>query len=749
MSSHQLVATNLRSPKFCVLCGKFISGLLYQALSCTHCGMIIHRTCEAIVVSSKMAKCPGVKDDKRPDKEFRGSTDGSSLKSGRPCVFELFAERCLLVLHKSTLLKGHKVYEWPIANLKFVAQEATRLDLYYDGKWYAFRMDSPLERDSLLACLANVKEAFSAPPASPLLPPPRDESFSNLSMSSGSADVHNTSLSSQRRISDIQSQSRPIASFSPPPPFSPSAPPPASPFSAPSTALPSAPPLEFTPTWQCKACTYINPGTRTDCEMCATRMGSPNRHAQRPQSAPERPTPLSLPPPVPSTAPEEWDCDVCTLRNEGQYLQCLACYTPRRCADPALSNEHEIQNALKSQKDLLKMWRAGNLNETAYKRLAAGLQGDPVGPAAVPTVTAPLAFELPGGVAETVRKQWYDWDTKMWMEQEAKVIIEWSPPLAQGNLRVALRMLDLSRPVGKQACVAKFVKEDFWDDERGEQQCYIDVEMQAHCQAVAEAFNQANPPKRVSFLEAWIISRLGPDLPSHKRILAAEPYMDATSYEKHNNNWGFVHPMNRSTPQAFSHFSWEYSQHRFIIVDIQGVGDVYTDPQMHSADDDGSGNGPWGMGNLGKEGIDKFLETHRCNAVCRALGLKGTQQQLTGSTGTQVPTRLQREPTLSWSASFRVSDYIRDIKPLRDGVTQEDLSLLKIDTEEFNTIVDMFNRIDADHNGVLTIDEVVAMLNGMGDFKFSPENTRYLMQLAQEKEVTFKRFLLWYKGYID
>lgn len=33
--------------------------------------------------------------------------------------------------------------------------------------------------------------------------------------------------------------------------------------------------------------------------------------------------------------------------------------------------------------------------------------------------------------------------------------------------------------------------------------------------------------------------------------------------------------MNRSTPQAFSHFSWEYSQHRFIIVDIQVSSSVF------------------------------------------------------------------------------------------------------------------------------------------------------------------------------
>ena len=29
-----------------------------------------------------------------------------------------------------------------------------------------------------------------------------------------------------------------------------------------------------------------------------------------------------------------------------------------------------------------------------------------------------------------------------------------------------------------------------------------------------------------------------------------------------------------------SHFSWEASDHQLLIVDIQGVGDFYTDPQV-------------------------------------------------------------------------------------------------------------------------------------------------------------------------
>ena len=65
------------------------------------------------------------------------------------------------------------------------------------------------------------------------------------------------------------------------------------------------------------------------------------------------------------------------------------------------------------------------------------------------------------------------------------------------------------------------------------------------------------------------------------------------------------------------HFTYESSNHRLLICDIQGVSDSYTDPQVHSIEMDGFG----GKGNLGQRGIDRFLQTHRCNAICRYLKL--------------------------------------------------------------------------------------------------------------------------------
>ena len=54
-------------------------------------------------------------------------------------------------------------------------------------------------------------------------------------------------------------------------------------------------------------------------------------------------------------------------------------------------------------------------------------------------------------------------------------------------------------------------------------------------------------------------------------------------YIKYNSNSGFVDESHRCTPQAFSHFTFERSGHTLIVVDIQGVGDLWTDPQVRPA----------------------------------------------------------------------------------------------------------------------------------------------------------------------
>jgi len=52
------------------------------------------------------------------------------------------------------------------------------------------------------------------------------------------------------------------------------------------------------------------------------------------------------------------------------------------------------------------------------------------------------------------------------------------------------------------------------------------------------------------------------------------------------------------------------------MVDIQGVGNVLTDPLIHTMDAD-----RFDSGNFGYEGILKFFDSHECNEFCSALNL--------------------------------------------------------------------------------------------------------------------------------
>lgn len=75
---------------------------------------------------------------------------------------------------------------------------------------------------------------------------------------------------------------------------------------------------------------------------------------------------------------------------------------------------------------------------------------------------------------------------------------------------------------------------------------------------------------------------------------------------------------------AYGHFSYEYSNHRDVVVDLQGwvTGDgkglIYlTDPQIHSVDQKGVAT------NFGKRGIFYFFNYQHvtCNEICHRLSL--------------------------------------------------------------------------------------------------------------------------------
>ncbi|CAE8647430.1 unnamed protein product, partial [Polarella glacialis] len=94
------------------------------------------------------------------------------------------------------------------------------------------------------------------------------------------------------------------------------------------------------------------------------------------------------------------------------------------------------------------------------------------------------------------------------------------------------------------------------------------------------------------------------------------------SYEKYNNNSGGTMG-DRRTPQTFSYFSWVSSGRCRMIVDIQGVDDLYTDPVVHflPSHESGSFKTADSPVNLGIRGFALFLWSHRYNEIDRLLQL--------------------------------------------------------------------------------------------------------------------------------
>jgi hypothetical protein len=78
-------------------------------------------------------------------------------------------------------------------------------------------------------------------------------------------------------------------------------------------------------------------------------------------------------------------------------------------------------------------------------------------------------------------------------------------------------------------------------------------------------------------------------------------------------------------PQAFSHFSYQYTHQEYVICDLQGeLGEKWfylTDPAIHSEERQ------FGPTDHGRKGQEKFFRTHKCNELCRALGLRKNKYQ--------------------------------------------------------------------------------------------------------------------------
>ncbi|KAL1496419.1 hypothetical protein AB1Y20_016374 [Prymnesium parvum] len=239
---------------------------------------------------------------------------------------------------------------------------------------------------------------------------------------------------------------------------------------------------------------------------------------------------------------------------------------------------------------------------SALSALSAGRLADP---------WAPLALHrLPTEVA--VRRTW-DEATASWAAEVLLVKCA-KAAFATGAMRWCHRLLLRRGKRGKEweGTACNWVAKHYGNDPESSAQLEADVKMQLAAKRYSAQYNARGVPKPVDFVACALLH-----LPQRQLTLAAEPFLEG-GFTKHSSNSGFVTDEEvRNTPHAFSHFTFEQSGGKEIVVDVQGVGDLYTDPQFHTHDGQGHGRG-----NMGMRGMALFFASHRCNAICRQLQLR-------------------------------------------------------------------------------------------------------------------------------
>jgi elongation factor 2 kinase len=100
-----------------------------------------------------------------------------------------------------------------------------------------------------------------------------------------------------------------------------------------------------------------------------------------------------------------------------------------------------------------------------------------------------------------------------------------------------------------------------------------------------------------------------------ERFIAGKDQYGA-SFVKHNTNSGFVDlDLHRVTPQVFSAHTFYSSDGTRLVADIQGVGDLFTDPQVLSNDY------RFGDGDLGPRGMALFFKSFRHCSFSDSMGI--------------------------------------------------------------------------------------------------------------------------------
>jgi hypothetical protein len=147
----------------------------------------------------------------------------------------------------------------------------------------------------------------------------------------------------------------------------------------------------------------------------------------------------------------------------------------------------------------------------------------------------------------------------------------------------------------------------------------VEMETQAVAFELAKEFNKKDAGLKLHFLPVRVMEVLDQDKPIFYNV---ENYIEG-DYEKYTNNNGWLGNSElANSVAAFSHFTHHHTKGQLMVVDLQGVNTILTDPVIHCISTEA-----FGKTNLGKPGMKRFFQTHKCNTVCGNLDMKCNRHQ--------------------------------------------------------------------------------------------------------------------------
>ncbi|XP_070228104.1 alpha-protein kinase 1 isoform X2 [Bos mutus] len=217
----------------------------------------------------------------------------------------------------------------------------------------------------------------------------------------------------------------------------------------------------------------------------------------------------------------------------------------------------------------------------------------------------------------------YSKKSELWTAQETVVYLgDYLHVTKKGRQRNAFWVHHLHQ----EETLGRYVGKEY-KEQKGLWHHFTDVERQMTAQHYVTEFNKRLYEQKIHTQIFYIPSSVLLILEGKtiKGCVSVEPYM-LGEFVKLSNNTKVVKTEYKATEYglAYGHFSYEFSNHRDVVVDLQGwvtgngKGLIYlTDPQIHSVDQKDVTT------NFGKKGIFYFFNNQHveCNEICHRLSL--------------------------------------------------------------------------------------------------------------------------------